>query len=55
MLVGPRQALAEAQEHADLVVVGTRGRGLIASGLLGSVSTWLLHDAALPIVVVPSR
>jgi nucleotide-binding universal stress UspA family protein len=52
---GPRQALTEAQEHADLVVVGTRGRGLIAAGLLGSVSTWLLHDAALPVVIVPSR
>lgn len=55
VLQGPRQALAEAQEGADLIVVGTRGRGLIASGLLGSVSTWLLHDAALPVVVVPSR
>jgi nucleotide-binding universal stress UspA family protein len=55
VLQGPRQALAEAQQHADLVVVGTRGHGLIAAGLLGSVSTWLLHDAALPVVVVPSR
>ncbi len=55
VLQGPRQALAEAQEGADLVVVGSRGRGLIAAGLLGSVSTWLLHDAGLPVVVVPSR
>ena len=55
VLQGPRQALAEAQEGADLVVVGSRGRGLIAAGLLGSVSTWLLHDAAAPVVVVPSR
>ncbi len=55
VLQGPRQALAEAQEGADLVVVGTRGRGLITAGLVGSVSTWLLHDAALPVVVVPSR
>ena len=55
VMAGPRQALAEAQEQADLVVVGTRGRGLIAAGLLGSVSTWLLHDSALPVVVVPSR
>ena len=55
VLQGPRQALAEAQQDADLVVVGSRGRGLIAAGLLGSVSTWLLHDAALPVVVVPSR
>jgi nucleotide-binding universal stress UspA family protein len=52
---GPRQALAEAQDGADLIVVGTRGRGLLAAGLLGSVSSWLLHDAALPVVVVPHR
>lgn len=49
----PRQALAEAQDTADLIVVGSRGRGLVAAGLLGSVSTWLLHDATLPVVVVP--
>ncbi len=55
VMQGPRQALAEAQDGADLIVVGSRGRGLVAAGLLGSVSTWLLHDAALPVVVVPSR
>lgn len=52
---GPRQALAEAQDGADLIVVGSSGRGLVAAGLLGSVSAWLLHDAALPVVVVPQR
>lgn len=51
----PRQALAEAQDTADLIVVGSNGRGLVAAGLLGSVSTWLLHDATLPVVVVPHR
>ena len=55
VMQGPRQALAEAQSGADLVVVGTRGHGLIAAGLLGSVSAWLLHDAAIPVVIVPSR
>ena len=55
VLQGPREALADAQEDADLVVVGTRGRRLFAAGLLGSVSTWLLHDAAVPVVIVPSR
>lgn len=55
VLQSPREALAAAQEGADLIVVGSRGRGLIAAGLLGSVSTWLLHDAAVPVVVVPSR
>jgi len=55
VMQGPRQALAEAQSVADMVVVGTRGHGLITAGILGSVSTWLLHDAAVPVVVVPSR
>jgi nucleotide-binding universal stress UspA family protein len=55
VLQGPRQALAEAQSGADLVVVGTRGHGLIAAGLLGSVSAWLLQDSKVPVVVVPNR
>jgi nucleotide-binding universal stress UspA family protein len=54
VLQGPRQALAEAQPGTDLVVVGTRGHGLIAAGLLGSVSTWLLHDSTVPVAVVPN-
>lgn len=51
----PREALADAQATADLIVVGTRGRGLVAAGLLGSVSAWLIHEAVLPVVVVPGR
>jgi nucleotide-binding universal stress UspA family protein len=55
VLQGPREALADAEESADLVVVGTRGRGLVAAGLIGSVSTWLLHEATVPVAVVPGR
>jgi nucleotide-binding universal stress UspA family protein len=55
VLSGPRDALAEAQADADLVVVGSRGRGLVAAGLIGSVSTWLLHEATVPVAVVPGR
>jgi nucleotide-binding universal stress UspA family protein len=52
-LHGPRQALADAAETADLLVVGARGHGRIGSALLGSVSSWLLHSAPCPIAVVP--
>lgn len=53
VLHSPRQALAEAAGSADLIVVGTRGHGGVAAGLLGSVSTWMLHDTNAPVVVVP--
>lgn len=49
----PRGVLAEAALEADLLVVGERGRGGLAGTLLGSVTTWLLHNATSPIVVVP--
>ncbi len=39
---------------ADLVVVGTRGRGPLAGVVLGSVSQGLLDAATIPVVVVHS-
>lgn len=54
VLHSPHQALAEACGDADLVVVGPRGAGAVARAMLGSVTTWLLHDAPCPVAVVPS-
>lgn len=53
VLDAPRTALSKAAQGTDLVVVGARGRGVIASELLGSVSTWLLHESVAPVVMVP--
>ena len=54
VLHGPRHALADALPDADLVVVGPRGIGGIARALLGSVTTWLLHEAPCPVAVIPT-
>jgi nucleotide-binding universal stress UspA family protein len=45
-------ALIERSKHADLVVVGSNGRGAIARTVLGSVSTALLHRAHCPVAVI---
>jgi nucleotide-binding universal stress UspA family protein len=47
------QALVEASRHADLVVVGTHGRGPVRSALLGSVSQSVIRHAECPVVVMP--
>jgi nucleotide-binding universal stress UspA family protein len=52
---GPGQALADAAqvEHADVIVVGTRGYSQIAGLLVGSVTQRLLHIAHCPVLAVP--
>jgi nucleotide-binding universal stress UspA family protein len=41
------------EERAELVVVGTRARGKLASAILGSVSSELISRAPCPVLVVP--
>ncbi|WP_326822549.1 universal stress protein [Streptosporangium sp. NBC_01756] len=49
----PVDVLKYASAQADLLVVGSRGRGDLTGLLLGSVSHSLLHHATCPLVVSP--
>jgi nucleotide-binding universal stress UspA family protein len=50
----PAEALVDLSDDADLVVVGSRGRGGFSSLLLGSVSHAVVLHGRCPVVVVPS-
>ena len=50
----PSEAILEAAaaEEADMIVLGSHGRGAIGRLLLGSVSERVVRQAAVPVVVV---
>lgn len=51
----PADAVLSAAEGADLIVVGSRGRGGFAELVLGSVSHQVVHHATCPVVIVPTK
>jgi nucleotide-binding universal stress UspA family protein len=51
-VAAPVRAIADAAADADLVVIGSRGRGALSGAALGSVSQRLLGATHKPILVV---
>lgn len=48
------RVIVDCTASAQLVVVGSRGRGAVASALLGSTGLGLLHHAQVPVVICPA-
>ncbi|MBR8742817.1 universal stress protein [Nocardiopsis sp. MG754419] len=53
MQVDPVEALLSAGKDADLIVVGSRGRGGVRGLIMGSTSQGVLHHARIPVAVLP--
>ncbi len=51
----PVDVLIDESDRADLLVVGSRGRGGLAGLLLGSVSQRCVERAHCPVVVIPAE
>ncbi len=51
----PSRALLRQANDAQLVAVGSRGRGLLASAVLGSTGVNLLHHSAVPVMICRSQ
>ena len=41
------------EQHADMIVMGSRGHGPLAAALLGSVTAHVVQHAHCPLMVVP--
>lgn len=49
---GPTVLEARERHHCEAVVMGARGRGLVRSTVLGSVSQHVLHGSPVPVTIV---
>jgi nucleotide-binding universal stress UspA family protein len=47
--------LIEASRDADLLVLGSRGVGGVASLVIGSTSSQVFHHAHCPVVMMPGN
>ncbi|XP_025108478.1 uncharacterized protein LOC112572804 isoform X2 [Pomacea canaliculata] len=53
--VGHALVRAQEEEEAQLMVIGSRGRGTLRRTFMGSVSDYVVHHAAVPVLVCRSR
>lgn len=42
-------------ENANMIIIGSRGMGIIRRTFLGSVSDHVVHHANVPVIVVPPK
>jgi nucleotide-binding universal stress UspA family protein len=50
----PAEVIVQTAEemHCDLIVMGTRGQGIIADFLIGSTAKWVLRHSPIPVLIV---
>ena len=58
LLIGSGKAGEEivtqaAENHVNLIVMGSRGLNMVRRTFTGSVSDYVLHHAHIPVLVVP--
>lgn len=51
----PRRALLQQLVDAQMVIVGSRGRGPLTATVLGSTSLNMLHHSPVPVAVCPAK
>jgi nucleotide-binding universal stress UspA family protein len=51
----PASILVDLSKDAEMVVVGSHGRGGFTGMLLGSVGTAVVHAARTPLIVAPQH
>ncbi|MBO0840609.1 MAG: universal stress protein [Sciscionella sp.] len=52
---GPPESLTKASEDAQLLVLGSHGRGRLAESILGSVAQYCVKHAGCPVLIIPAR